>query len=343
MSFSTSGNTASDTGTFDPAMHDNQIVAMYGTDAQARTARDTLVGQGVPASAIQVVARPANTSTTTASTDDDTGVWGAVRSLFVPDSERASFSHAVGHGHAMLVVTTTGSMDRQSIIHTLEGTNPIDFDAKLSEWKQSGYDYTTPHPDYLASTQATQGSTVAAGMGAMGVGMASTAAADAGYDTRTGTPATGTPMAATGSTAATARTGTMADTTVRDDGVIQVIDEQLRVAKREVAAGAVRVRSYIVERPVEEQVRLREEHVSIERHAVDRPADNATFQERVIEARATAEEAVVTKEARVVEEIGLRKEASERVETVRDTVRHTEVEIEDGTKVVPKTGLPPVR
>ena len=42
-----------------------------------------------------------------------------------------------------------------------------------------------------------------------------------------------------------------------------------------------------------------------------------------------AEEAVVSKEARVTEEITLRKEAEERTETVSDTVRHTEVEVED--------------
>ena len=54
----------------------------------------------------------------------------------------------------------------------------------------------------------------------------------------------------------------------------------------------------------------------------------AAFQERTIEARATSEEAVVSKEARVVEEIGLKKEATDRVETVRDKLRKTEVEIE---------------
>src|ERR1700728_3552258 len=42
----------------------------------------------------------------------------------------------------------------------------------------------------------------------------------------------------------------------------------------------------------------------------------------------TSEEAVVSKTARVPEEVSLRKEASDRVETVRDTVRRDEVEIE---------------
>ena len=37
---------------------------------------------------------------------------------------------------------------------------------------------------------------------------------------------------------------------------------------------------------------------------------------------------MISKQARVVEEIGLRKEAVDRVETVRDTVRETKVEVE---------------
>ncbi len=65
---------------------------------------------------------------------------------------------------------------------------------------------------------------------------------------------------------------------------------------------------------------------------MDRPltaADDPAFRERVIEAEEHAEEAVVAKEARVREELVVRKEAGERTETVRDTVRRTEVEVED--------------
>ena len=58
------------------------------------------------------------------------------------------------------------------------------------------------------------------------------------------------------------------------------------------------------------------------------PGDGV-FEERVLEASERSEEAVVTKEARVVEEVGLRKEADTRTETVRDTVRRQEVEVED--------------
>ncbi len=119
--------------------------------------------------------------------------------------------------------------------------------------------------------------------------------------------------------------------TVRQDETIKIVEERLKIGKREVVKGAVRVRSYVIERPVEQQVRLHEERVAVERHPVDRPVsvtDVSLFKERVVEARATSEEAVVGKEARVVEEVGLHREETDRTETVRDTVRKTEVEIE---------------
>ena len=110
-----------------------------------------------------------------------------------------------------------------------------------------------------------------------------------------------------------------------------MVEEELRVGKREVGRGSVRVRSYVTERPVEEQVELRQEHVTIERRPVDRElaAGEAAFQERTIEAVERGEEAVVSKTARVTEEIGLRKDVERETETVRDTVRKQDVEIED--------------
>ena len=112
---------------------------------------------------------------------------------------------------------------------------------------------------------------------------------------------------------------------------IPVVEERLSVGKRETAHGRVRVRSYVVETPVQEQVALRQERVSIERNPVDRPiaAGDDAFRERTIEATETAEEAVVAKEARVTEEVVVRKQSEERTETVSDTVRRTEVEVED--------------
>lgn len=131
--------------------------------------------------------------------------------------------------------------------------------------------------------------------------------------------AAGIPLAASAATA----TGEIA---------IPIAEEQLVVGKRNVDAGGVRVYRRIVEIPVEESVSLREEHINIERRPVDRAvtqADLAQGGERVIELTETAEEAVVGKSARVVEEVLVGKEVSEHTERIQDTVRHTEVEIEE--------------
>ncbi len=125
------------------------------------------------------------------------------------------------------------------------------------------------------------------------------------------------------------------------DAPISIVEERLVVGKREVARGGVRVRSYVVETPVEEQVSLRQEHVDVERRAVDRPlgAGEDAFRERTMEMTETGEEAVVGKQAFVKEEIELRKDVDQRTEEVRETVRHTEVEVErtDAAGVASKT------
>ena len=320
-----------DTSLYDPDMHDNQIVAMYETDERARAAKQALISQNVPESAIQIVSRGTDAGTLGGvnAEDDNSGVWGAIRSMFVPDDDRTTYSHAVGRGHAMLVVTPTSGMDRHAIIHALEGSDPVDFDAKLEEWRQAGYDHSTPHADYAAATASPGGMM---GTGTMGAPMETSTTPDMPMDTTTRDVAT--------PASAPAPTGTaMSGTAPAGADTIKRMQEQLRVGKREAAGGAVRIRSYVVERPVEEQVKLHEERVVVDRHPVDRaaePGEMDAFQERTIEARGRSEEAVVDKDVRVVEEIGLHKESSDRTETVRDTVRETKVEVEDEADKMPK-------
>ena len=103
--------------------------------------------------------------------------------------------------------------------------------------------------------------------------------------------------------------------------------------KREVGRGGVRVRSYVTETPVHEQIRLRQERVNVERRPVDRATDDLgadAFKERTIELNETSEQAVVSKEARVTEELRIHKDVEQRTQTISDTVRRTEVEVEDG-------------
>ena len=112
--------------------------------------------------------------------------------------------------------------------------------------------------------------------------------------------------------------------------VIPVAVEELAVGKREVDRGGVRVFQRTVTEPVSESVNLHEEHVVLDRRPVDRAVTEADFAGagQTIELVETDEVPVLTKSAHVVEEVHVGKIASDRTETVSDTVRHTEVDIE---------------
>ncbi len=113
----------------------------------------------------------------------------------------------------------------------------------------------------------------------------------------------------------------------------QEIQEQLKIGKREVVRGGVRVHKYVDTDVVEETLRLREEHIDVDRRKVDRALSpeeaDAAFREDEIELTERAEEAVVSKEARVVGEVAVGKETNYREETVGGEVRSTRVEVEE--------------
>jgi len=112
--------------------------------------------------------------------------------------------------------------------------------------------------------------------------------------------------------------------------VIPIVEEQMAVGKRAVERGRIQVRSRVVETPVHEEVRLREEHVDVERRPVNQRVDNpeGLFREGTIEVTETSEEAVVGKSARVTEELVIKKDVDERVERIDDTVRKTRVDVD---------------
>ncbi len=112
---------------------------------------------------------------------------------------------------------------------------------------------------------------------------------------------------------------------------IPEVEERLRVGKRRVNSGRVRVRSYVVETPVTENVNLHSESVEVERRPVDRSVSSTddAFKERTIDVESTSEEAVISKDTRVTGEVLVRKQGSDRTETVTDKVRSTKVEVEE--------------
>ncbi|WP_164935620.1 YsnF/AvaK domain-containing protein [Bradyrhizobium guangzhouense] len=108
--------------------------------------------------------------------------------------------------------------------------------------------------------------------------------------------------------------------------VIPLPEEELKVGKR--ATETVKhIKTYVVEEPVQKDVRLRDERTVIER----RPATGAATgqpMEREYEVRELHEEPTVQKNVRAGEELVVRKEATERTERVSDTVKKTKADVD---------------
>lgn len=233
------------------------------------------------------------------------GLAGSLTGAGLSEADAHTYAEGVRRGGTLLTVRADDA-HAVRVMDILEEHGSVDIDERQKSWSQDGW--TAPS---AGTTTVGTGSTQGAALHAAG--------------------ATGT---------AAAKTASATDS-------IPIVEEQLNVGKRATENGRVRVRSYASETPVTEQVTLRDETVQIDRQAVDRPlttADTALFQNKTIEATEHTEVPVVSKEARVVEEIGLRKDAVQRTETVTDKVRRTEVEIEDERGNVTRTGTPnPVR
>jgi uncharacterized protein (TIGR02271 family) len=240
------------------------------------------------------------------------GVIGGLTGMGVPDTDAGYYAEGVRRGGTLVAVSAPDDRANEAVA-ILNRHGAVDVERRGAAYRQAGFTGYSPDAQPYTRQQITEERSRYAAL----------RAAPASAVTSTTTSTTMPPV-----------TGTAATTTNVDRGeqaVIPIVEEQLQVGKREVERGGARVHTRVVETPVQENVQLREEHVTVERHAVDRPVTNAdatAFQEGVIEVRETAEEAVVAKQARVVEEVVVGKEATERTETVRDTVRRTEVEVE---------------
>jgi uncharacterized protein (TIGR02271 family) len=110
--------------------------------------------------------------------------------------------------------------------------------------------------------------------------------------------------------------------------VISLAEEQLVVGKHTVTSGTTTIRRYVVEVPAEQQVTLYDEKIIVERR---KPVTDTTtgeiLTELTVEVIETSEVPSVAKSVKVREEVVIRKERTERVETVRDTIRRDEIEI----------------
>ena len=228
------------------------------------------------------------------------GLIGALTDLGIPEEHAQYYGEGIRRGGVLVTVAATEERSAEAV-SLLSRHHPIDLSQRAEEWRQSGWSRFDPHAEPYRA------------------------------------PAAGAPTSAGRAFAAGAsRASHAAPTTpaqrdkVERDAVIPVVEEDVQVGKR-ATERTVHVSTTVHEKPVEAQVHLREERVTVERRPVDRPAsaaDQAAFKEGVIEMTETVEEPVVSKRARVVEEVVVHKEARDRVETVRDTVRRTDVDVE---------------
>ncbi|NUO48344.1 MAG: PRC and DUF2382 domain-containing protein [Polyangiaceae bacterium] len=120
-----------------------------------------------------------------------------------------------------------------------------------------------------------------------------------------------------------------ARTITGDATTIPVVREEMTVGKKQYDTGGVRVTTRVTARPVDETITCREEKINVQRRTVDRPivADDEAYRDRVFDLDASVEEPYLTKTARVVEEIRIHKDITERVEHIHDTLRNTDVSI----------------
>jgi len=111
---------------------------------------------------------------------------------------------------------------------------------------------------------------------------------------------------------------------------LRVAEEQMNVGKRVVQAGFTRVRRYVIEKPVESNVTLHEEHAEVMRRAISDPnyMKDIDWSDKTIEVTETVEEPVVGKTAHITEEVVIRRQGLDRTQTVHDTVRRQQVEVD---------------
>jgi len=311
------------------------VIGMFESSSKAQDAVQELVEAGITRDRIDVStgtnagssysssdssysSSGSSYSSSTSNKDSDeheSGISKFFKSLFGDDDDDADkYTRVASHAQSIVTVHAQSSEEAERVADILDDNGAVDVDEHASKL---GY---SRGSSYSGTTSTGTGTTDTSDYSSLAT------------DTTTGLAGTtGTSDYAT-TTGTTGYAGTGTGVTNDETNKIPIIEENIEVGKREVRTGGVRVRSRIVERPVEESVRLREERVNIERNTVDRPAtaaDLQNFQERDIEMVERAEVPVVNKEARVVEEVSIGKEVEERSETIQDTVRKTEVDVEN--------------
>jgi len=279
------------------------LVALYDTFTDAERVVQELIEDGFARSDIHLALdHTKSRAAPAAAVDDDSAYEGAnlsetLADLGVPYDEAHAYAEGVRRGGALVVVESSDDQAERGMT-ILQRLHPVNIHERTTQWQQEGWTAAEAHARTATTTATT-----------------TPRAQEQARST--------TPVANQG-----ARTRRVEG---QEEIAIPVVEEDLSIGKREVEHGHVRISSRVTEQPVEESVRLREEKVTVERRPTDRPATDADFAaaaKEVIEMTETAEEPVVSKRARVVEEVVVHKEVAEHTETVRGTARHTDVQVQ---------------
>ncbi len=253
------------------------------------------------------------------------GLLGGLTGMGVPEEHAGYFAEGIRRGGTLVTVSAPDNLTDQ-VIDILNSHGAVDINQRASYYQETGY------TGYNASAQPYTASELAAERARVRTATMTAAPVVAQTTTHTAVQTPNITMPTVNTTTTTHNAPVMPRTTnAAGEQTLNVVEEELAVGKRQVQSGGVRVYTRVTEQPVEASVNLREEHVTIERHAVNRPAtesDFTAFKEGTIEVTETAEVPVVAKEARIVEEVVVGKEATQRTETIHDTVRRTDVEVE---------------
>lgn len=252
------------------------------------------------------------------------GLAGSLTHAGIDEADAHTYAEGVRRGGTLVTVRADETMSAK-VADILDDHGTIDIDERATTWRKEGW----------TGTPGTAPNTSTGGVGGA-LASAAHAVGQVGRDVKDTVTGGHTPAPAPAARSTTPQPATPVASTQAyghdQDETIPIVEERLDIGKREENRGRVRIHSRVVETPVEEQVTLRDERVTVDRRPVDRPltgADNALFQDRTVEATERTEVPVVSKEARIVEEIGIRKDVGQRTETVSDKVRRTEVEVED--------------
>jgi len=319
------------------------VIVMFESSSKAQEAVQELVQSGISRDRIDVSSGNSRSSYSSATTnrdsdDHESGISKFFKNLFGDDDDADKYTRVASNTECVVTVHAQTSDEAENAADILDDNGAVDVDehaSKLGYNKGGSYNVAgtgmgTSGTTYAGSNLATDTTTGLASVGGVGVAGTGNLGTDTNYTGSTsGSDVTGN----TDYTSSADTTGYRdSDRSSDESKKIPIIEENIEVGKREVKTGGVRVKSRIVERPVEESLRLREERVNVERNPVDRAATEAdlkNFQERDIEMVERAEVPVVNKEARVVEEVSVSKNVEERKETIQDTVRKTEVDVEN--------------